>query len=73
MHERQGYSLLPATTWHWNIFYQNIREFRNKGDELMNSFVADPVNPHILCLSKHRMKKTVKSANIINTTWNIIK
>jgi hypothetical protein len=32
-----------------NIFHQNIRGLMNKSDELINSFVLNIINPHILC------------------------
>jgi hypothetical protein len=38
-----------------NIFHQNIRELRSRGDELIFSFKIDNMNHHILCLSEHYM------------------
>jgi len=40
-----------------NIFHQNIRGLGNKSDELMNSFVVDSINSHILCLNEHHMEE----------------
>jgi exonuclease III len=40
-----------------NIFHQNIRGLRSKGDGLIHSFEIDIINPHILCLSEHHVFK----------------
>jgi hypothetical protein len=38
-----------------NIFHQNIRGLRSKGNESIHSFETGNINPHILCLSEHHM------------------
>jgi hypothetical protein len=40
-----------------HIFHQNVRGLRSKSDELINSFEADNINPHILCFSEHHMEE----------------
>jgi rRNA maturation protein Rpf1 len=47
-----------------NIFHHNTRELRNKSDELINSFVLDSINPHILCLSEFH----VEEQDLLNLT-----
>jgi hypothetical protein len=45
-------------------FCQNIRGLRSKSNELINSFVLDSINSHILCLSEHY----VEEQDVLNLT-----
>jgi hypothetical protein len=39
------------------IFHQNVRDLRNKTEELICSFEIDAINPHILSLNENHMVK----------------